>query len=648
MVSHEDTTSYASIYQQLYELGAWFVLLNGGNRTEKRSKAPSQKWRDRRPEWLEVKNHQGVFDSGLPALGIIPASLDMLVVDADAPGDGVSWKRVQREVESILGPVLSSLKTDGKNKGLHLYYRSPDPAPENRKWEIEDVCSGEIRGANGYVILWDPAAALQAASIASTRSPAPESELPSPASKGRGLKAISGVKSGSRNETLNAEYFRLLASGEHDPEAITEAVHIAALKTGLPVSEIEDTMARVRKDAEKKARPRFPKNPDGLAKAFNYLDLTLRYNVRADVEEILRDGKWEGIPKRAEEELRWLVNRKCDGMSSGSKRVPLHFGREMWDYGWNVYMKRHEVDTFKDWLEDLPKWDGQVRLRSWIRDAFSFAEDAQEELIDWAGAFMFLGAVQRTMEPGCTMDEMPVFIGPQGCGKSLLLREMFPAQGRDEWMSDRFPFDGSAKEKVEALLGRVVVECSEMAGIKVADIEDLKSFISSKNDGAIRLAYDRRPMVRSRRCIFIGTANGASLPNDPTGNRRFVAIPLAGRGKHPSDLMAELREKLWAEALVRYKEGWRANLPDELKTHQEEVNEGYRQADETIEALISARVDEFEGKTMAEIKDVFGPVSHYSDHRVGRALRFNGMAVKRVKIKGTSKCRREWHFIKTS
>ena len=65
------------------------------------------------------------------------------------------------------------------------------------------------------------------------------------------------------------------------------------------------------------------------------------------------------------------------------------------------------------------------------------------------------------------------------------------------------------KARAEALLGRVLVECSEMAGSGRADLESLKAFLTRTDDGSVRLAYRRNPETMLRRCIIAGTTNSS-------------------------------------------------------------------------------------------------------------------------------------------
>ena len=182
------------------------------------------------------------------------------------------------------------------------------------------------------------------------------------------------------------------------------------------------------------------------------------------------------------------------------------------------------------------------------------------------------------------MDEMPVLIGPQGCGKSTALRCVLPPEHPD-WFADGLHLAADPKTRTETLQSRVIVEVAEMAGSTRAELESLKAFLSRTDDGAVRLAYRRNPETALRRCIIVGTSNDRTcLPNDPSGNRRFVSVFLGGGD--PTALRAyldERREQLWAEALAAYRDGVEARLPDNLHEAQSATNEQVRRRDDILE-----------------------------------------------------------------
>ena len=216
---------------------------------------------------------------------------------------------------------------------------------------------------------------------------------------------------------------------------------------------------------------------------------------------------------------------------------PLAWGREAFHDTLSALLHYRERDPFLDYLDELPLWDGLARVEGLLCNMFGAA---WSPLAEWASLFMFLGVVQRTFEPGCKLDETPVLIGPQGIGKSALPRNAVPPDILDLY-GDGLRWDAPSKEQVEAVLGRAIVEVSEMGGRRKADLEHIKSFVTRQNDGHVRLAYARCPESLPRRFILVATTNDESdLPNDPTGNRRFVPIVLR-EGTNVEAWMAEER-----------------------------------------------------------------------------------------------------------
>ena len=201
-----------------------------------------------------------------------------------------------------------------------------------------------------------------------------------------------------------------------------------------------------------------------------------------------------------------------------------------------------------------------------------------DELTRWASRYIGIGAIQRAFEPGCKIDEVPVLLGAQGCGKSTFIQSWFLEEQLFTWYGEGVNLNGREKEQVEAMDGRVVIELSELAGIRRAEVEKLKSFITRRDDGHVRKAYARETAPEPRRCIFIGTTNDdAVLPNDPSGNRRFVVVEL--RQGCDVEAASAARPQWWAEALARYRGGERVNLPRDLHLLAAERAEDYRDSD---------------------------------------------------------------------
>lgn len=321
-----------------------------------------------------------------------------------------------------------------------------------------------------------------------------------------------------------------------------------------------------------------------LAKIFALERIEARYNTRAHrIDLRSHDSDWHPLNDRSEASLRDHISVTYQVLRYGGVRKPMHFGRERWEQCLNAVVFKHQVDPFVDWLDSSPEWDGIKRLDTLLIDLFG-AEDTP--LNRWASRYACIGAIQRTHQPGCKLDETPVLIGAQDTGKSSFLRRLLP-DDCDEWFSDSLVLSDSTKKQVESLQGCVLAEISEMSGSTKSEIERLKAFLSRTDDGNTRLTYRRNPEHAPRRCVFYGTTNRSDcLPNDPSGNRRLVPVEIV-RGAHIEPYMDGHREQLWAEAIVQYLRGTRANLPRDLKAQAATIAERHRNRDEAAETFVA-------------------------------------------------------------
>ena len=551
--------------QALRDSGAHFVIATA-------DKQPiSRKWQKTRPDFSDVERH--AEDGSL--IGVIPASLQCFVVDIDEGGEnGVE------AVRGILGEPVAVIATQ-RLGGFHAWYRAAAGDIRNRKWSLGDA-GGDIRGSRGFVILWDPATLADGlAQHFNDAQPADPGRLPRPTTNGkRGPEAVRTAPIGTRNDTLNREAYKAAIDGTLDWDAFRDA----AIEAGLPPGKVEATLASAAAAGAAAAKRQLPRNAVGLAAALAGLGIAWRFNVRSMRHEFREAADdWREANDRTEARIQEAIANRY---VTGEKHAPLRFGRETWQRSLNALLANAETDPFLDWVQAQSPWDGTPRLDGWLREVFE--TDPNCPLTAWAARFVFLGPVWRAFEPGTKMDEMPVLIGPQGCGKSTALRCALPPE-QPEWFADGLHLAADPKTRAEALQSRVIVEAAEMARSTRAELESLKSFLSRTDDGAVRLAYRRNPETALRRCIIVGTSNDPTcLPNDPSGNRRFVSVVL--RGGDPAALRAymnERREQLWAEALAVYRIGVEARLPDDLHEAQSATNEQVRRRDDILEDTLA-------------------------------------------------------------
>lgn len=116
-------------------------------------------------------------------------------------------------------------------------------------------------------------------------------------------------------------------------------------------------------------------------------------------------------------------------------------------------------------------WDGEKRCETLFIDYLG-AEDSRYTRTVTRKAL--IGAAARILSPGCKHDHMLVLIGPQGCRKSTTLKKL----GK-EWFSDSL-YTMSGKDAYEQLQGFWIIELSEMAATRKAEVEQIKQFVSKQ------------------------------------------------------------------------------------------------------------------------------------------------------------------------
>ena len=370
-----------------------------------------------------------------------------------------------------------------------------------------------------------------------------------------------------------------------------------------------------------------------LSMALESLHLDVRFNLRSMRTEWkdhsdFEGPDWQAVNARVLANLRERIGRQFFYRTKEGPK-PLRWGRDTFTDSLNALVRHREVDPLVEWLGSLPEWDGRERLGGLLWAVF----DAPEDLLTvWASRYLVLGVIQRTLVPGAKLDEIPVLIGPQGIGKSALFRAILPPD-IPELFGDGLRWDASDKAMVEAVLGRAIVEVSEMAGHRRAEIERIKSFVTRQNDGHVRLSYAVGTEPLPRRFILAATTNNQTdLPNDPSGNRRFVAIPTTvNKCGSVERFLDRNRAQLWAEGLANYREGFRANLDRDLHPAQRERAEVHRDRDDVLEDAID-RLTSDAPMTMQEIMDLLPETTRgVTQHRLGKALRNAGWESKKTK-----------------
>lgn len=215
---------------------------------------------------------------------------------------------------------------------------------------------------------------------------------------------------------------------------------------------------------------------------------------------------------------------------------------------------KNSYHPIKDYLSNV-KWDGQQRMETFFID-FLGADDTPHNRA--VTKVSLIGAVKRIFEPGSKHDTVLILQGAQGVGKSFILSKLGM-----EWFNDSI-VDMKNKDGYEAVRSSWIIELGELSSLKRSQIEDVKQFISAKED-IYRPAYGKNIIRSPRQSVFFGSTNDLQFLKDDTGNRRFyiVNVEKNKRKLDPyKDLDQDYINKVWAEAKHLYDAGHRNYLDD--------------------------------------------------------------------------------------
>lgn len=231
----------------------------------------------------------------------------------------------------------------------------------------------------------------------------------------------------------------------------------------------------------------------------------------------------------------------------------------------------------RNYLDSLPVWDGTKR----VEDVFiKYLKADDTEYIRTVTRKTFAAAVARIYVPGIKFDCVPVLDGDQGIGKSTIVKDLVTADYYSETLSLTDMDDKSGAEKLQ---GFWVVEIGELAGMRKADIEKVKAFLSTSDD-KYRPSYGKVVESHPRQCIVIATVNGErGYLRDITGNRRFWIIKVhQKKQKKTWSFTEEYRQQFWAEAKEIWKSGEKLYLEGDILEEAEKAQKGAMETDERV------------------------------------------------------------------
>ncbi|MCR4707886.1 MAG: virulence-associated E family protein, partial [Clostridiales bacterium] len=237
------------------------------------------------------------------------------------------------------------------------------------------------------------------------------------------------------------------------------------------------------------------------------------------------------------------------------------FSKRNYDIAVKKVLDDRSYHPILEYLGSLPRWDGECRVDTLLIDYLGAPDTPYTRAVTRK---TLCAAVSRVRNPGMKFDTMLVLNGPQGIGKSTLIARL-----AGEWFSDSLSLgDTRDKTAAEKLQGYWIIEIGELAGLRKAEVETLRSFLSRQND-IYRASFGHHVTPHPRQSVFFGTTNAETgYLRDTTGNRRFWPVKTPGGSNarlRSWDLDQDTINQIWAETLLYVERGEKLYLNADLE-----------------------------------------------------------------------------------
>ena len=286
-----------------------------------------------------------------------------------------------------------------------------------------------------------------------------------------------------------------------------------------------------------------------------------------------------------------------EAMNTMSIRA-LKAGLDSWDKDIKRYVESTmipEFDPVNEWMEQLPKWDGEDRVTPLARRIKTSNPNWTDDFHKW---LLSMVAHWKGIDRNHGNAIVPMLIGPQGCGKTSFCSILLPEELRD-YYNDKIDFKNETAINL-GLTSFALINIDEFDMLSKSQQPLLKHLIS-KSDVKMRPPYGKAYEQRRRYASFIATTNNLRpLPDDKSGSRRFVCIVV----ENQIDTLTPIDyPQLYAQLVAEIARGDRYWFDEDENQRIIEENRQFERVD-SLEKMISLTFRPADGDDKSKMKSV--------------------------------------------
>lgn len=178
-------------------------------------------------------------------------------------------------------------------------------------------------------------------------------------------------------------------------------------------------------------------------------------------------------------------------------------------------------DPFKSYFENLPKWN--PNNDSAIKKLIDTVSTTNQKFFEKCFKKWVIGLVACALNEYDTNQQMIVFSGKQGLGKSRWINKLVPEELKNYYYSGSVNLKN--KDTSIYLSESFLINLDELTNLNSKETGHLKEVIT-KDCINLRRAHSKHSTKLIRRASFIGSINESQFLYDLTGSRRFLSFEL--------------------------------------------------------------------------------------------------------------------------
>lgn len=190
----------------------------------------------------------------------------------------------------------------------------------------------------------------------------------------------------------------------------------------------------------------------------------------------------------------------------------------------------------------------------------------------------FVGLVACGIGDGIANENMLIFIGKQGLGKTRWIESLLPSELNDYFYGSEINL--SNKDHKALFASKILIHLDELTTFTRAQVEQFKSVLSAKKI-TYRRPYGTQIVDYDRRASLISSSNFKDILIDISGNRRYLCFEVQSF----SDIDENDLKKAYKQAQQLFEDGYRYYFDNDEILKINENNKKFMKTDETTEMV---------------------------------------------------------------